>query len=167
MKDMRVEVQLLTCPFLSDKLPKFTMFPAMKTFPSTLLLHTPQLPASQIASLYTTDYHLAVLTMNHISSVHSSSHTSTSLPLNSMGFTKPPCKSTYTICDNFEVQDFQTVALDNNHWITDPVPDRHLCIHEHSQTHSLCCYPCPYMDLPQHCTSTHWISVTFQTLRMW
>ena len=25
----------------------------------------------------------------------------------------------------------------------EPVPDRHLCIHEHSQ-HDLCLYPCPY-----------------------
>ena len=25
----------------------------------------------------------------------------------------------------------------------DPVPDRHLCIHEHS-LHNLCPYPCPY-----------------------
>ena len=26
----------------------------------------------------------------------------------------------------------------------EPVPDRHLCIHEHSQLHDLCPYPCPY-----------------------
>ena len=32
------------------------------------------------------------------------------------------------------------------HWITDPVPDRCLYIHEHLQPHSLCCYPCPYRD---------------------
>ena len=36
------------------------------------------------------------------------------------------------------------VALDDDHWIMDPVPDRHLCIHEHLQPHSLCCYQCPY-----------------------
>ena len=68
-----------------------------------------------------------------ISSVHSSSHISTSLPLHSMCFDKSPAKSTYTICDDLEEeeeeQDFQTVTLDD-HWITDPVPDRHLCIHE-------------------------------------
>ena len=64
-----------------------------------------------------------------------------------MGFAKPASKSTYTICDDFEEEeDFQTVALDDDHWITDPVPDRHLCIHVHLQPHSLCCYPCPYMD---------------------
>ena len=82
-----------------------------------------------------------------ISSVHNSSPTSTSLPLHFMGFAKPQCKSTYTICDDLEEEeDFQTVALDDNHWITDPVPDRHLCIHEHSQPHSLCPYPGPYTD---------------------
>ena len=65
-----------------------------------------------------------------------------------MGFVKPPSKSTYTICDDFkeEEEDFQTVALDADHWITDPVPDRHLCIHDHSQAHPLCCYPCPYTN---------------------
>ena len=69
-------------------------------------------------------------------------HNSTSLPLNSMGFAKSPTKSIYTMCDNFEEEeeDFQTVVLDDDHWITDPVPDRHLCIHEHLQPHSLCCY---------------------------
>ena len=68
-----------------------------------------------------------------IPAVHSSSHTSTSLPLNSMGFVKPPSKSTYTKCDDFEEEeeDFQTAALDYNHLVTDPVPDRHLCIHEY------------------------------------
>ena len=109
-----------------------------------------------------------------ISAVHSSSHTSTSLPLNSIGFAKPPSKSIYTICDDFKEEDFQTVALDNNHWITDPAADRHLCIHEHSQPHSLHSYPCPYSldsvfynsdytpTLYQRC----WISVTFLTSRM-
>ena len=26
------------------------------------------------------------------------------------------------------------------------IPDRHLCIHEHSLPHGLCPYPCPYLD---------------------
>ena len=62
-----------------------------------------------------------------------------------MGFAKSPTKFIYTICDDFEEEeDFQTVALDDDHWITDLVPDRHLCIHEHLQPHSLCCYQCLY-----------------------
>ena len=48
--------------------------------------------------------------------------------------------------DKEEEEDFQTVALDDDHWITDPVPDRYLCIHEYSQPHSLYCYPCSYTD---------------------
>ena len=43
-----------------------------------------------------------------------------------------------------EEEDFQTVTLYDDHWTTDPIPDRHLCTHEHSQPHSLCSYPCPY-----------------------
>ena len=66
-----------------------------------------------------------------------------------MGFAKPLSKSVYAICDEFkEEEDFQTVAPDDDHWITDPVPDRHPCIHGHSQSHFLCCYPCPYTDSP-------------------
>ena len=49
-----------------------------------------------------------------------------------MGFAQQPLsKSIYTICDDLEEEDFQTFALDDEHWITEPVPDRHLCIHEH------------------------------------
>ena len=57
-----------------------------------------------------------------------------------------PAKTNYTIHDDIEDvdEDFQTVTLDDNHWITDPVPDRCLCVHEHLQPHSLCSYPCPY-----------------------
>ena len=29
-------------------------------------------------------------------------------------------------------------------WIDEPVPNRHLFIHEQSQTYDLCPYPCPY-----------------------
>ena len=58
---------------------------------------------------------------------------------------EPLSKSIYTICDDSEEEeeDFQTVALDDHHWITGPILDRHLCIHEHSQPHSLCPYPFP------------------------
>ena len=38
---------------------------------------------------------------------------------------------------------FPTAPLIDDVWIEEPVPDRHLCIHEHSQ-HNLCPYPCPY-----------------------
>ena len=41
---------------------------------------------------------------------------------------------------------FQTVILDDDHWTTEEIPDRHLCIHKHSVPHSLCPYPCPYVD---------------------
>ena len=40
-------------------------------------------------------------------------------------------------------EDFPTVSLDDNIWIEEPVPERHLCIHENAQ-HDLCPYPCPY-----------------------
>ena len=39
---------------------------------------------------------------------------------------------------------FPTVSLDDNVWMEEPVPERHLCIHENSQ-HDLCPYTCPYI----------------------
>ena len=75
-------------------------------------------------------------------------------PQNPMGFAqKLPSKSIFTIYGDLEEdeeeEDFQTVTLDDDHWTTEEIPDRHLCIHEHSVPYSLCPYPCPYMD----CTS--------------
>ena len=43
-----------------------------------------------------------------------------------------------------EEEHFPTAPLDDDIWMEEPVPDRHLCIHEHSQPHDLCPYPCPY-----------------------
>ena len=45
-----------------------------------------------------------------------------------------------------EEEDFQTVLLDDEHWTTEEIPDRPLCIREHSSPHGLCPYPCPYVD---------------------
>ena len=45
-----------------------------------------------------------------------------------------------------EEEDFQTVSLDDEHWTTKEIPDRPLCVHEHSLPHGLCPYPCPYAN---------------------
>ena len=86
-----------------------------------------------------------------------------------MGFAKPASKSIYPISDDLEEEeeeDFQTVALDDDHWITDPVPDRCLCIHEHCN-HILCVATQTHTQiLLQHCTRTHWISVKFLISKM-
>ena len=47
--------------------------------------------------------------------------------------------------ENME-EDFQTVPLEEEHWNIEEIPDRHLCIHEHSLPHGLCPYPCPYVN---------------------
>ena len=39
---------------------------------------------------------------------------------------------------------FPTAPLGDDIWMEEPVTDRHLCIHEQSQPHDLCPYPCPY-----------------------
>ena len=45
-----------------------------------------------------------------------------------------------------EEEDFPTVPLNDEHWDMEEIPDRPLCIHEHSLPHGLCPYPCPYSD---------------------
>ena len=54
-----------------------------------------------------------------------------------------------------EEEDFQMVPLDDQHWTTEEVPDRTLCIHEHALPHGLCPYPCPYANylLPSYANS--------------
>ena len=39
-----------------------------------------------------------------------------------------------------EEEDFQMEPLDDEHWTTEEVPDRTLCIHEHALPHGLCPY---------------------------
>ena len=41
-------------------------------------------------------------------------------------------------------EDFQRVPLEGEHWDMEEIPERTLCIHEHSLPHGLCPYPCPY-----------------------
>ena len=42
-----------------------------------------------------------------------------------------------------------TAPLDDDIWLEDSVPDRHLHIHEQSHPYYQCSYPCPYsLDLP-------------------
>ena len=68
-----------------------------------------------------------------------------------MGFAQQPhSKCILTIHDDLgedkEEEDFQTVSLDDGHWMAEEFPDRHFCIHKHSSPHPLCPYPCPHMD---------------------
>ena len=45
--------------------------------------------------------------------------------------------------EEVEEEHFPTAPLSNDVWMEEPVPDRQLCIYEHSQPHDLCPYPCP------------------------
>ena len=48
--------------------------------------------------------------------------------------------------DEEEEEDFQTVPLDDEHWTSEEIPERTLCIHEQGLPHGLCPYPCPYAN---------------------
>ena len=49
---------------------------------------------------------------------------------------------------------FPTASLNDDVWMEEPVPDRHLCIHEDSQ-HDLCLYPCLYSLAQLHVTPNY------------
>ena len=62
-----------------------------------------------------------------------------------------PSKHTLATYEHLEEEadteeDFQTVPLDNEHWTTEEIPDRPLCMHKHPLAHGLCPYPCPYKE---------------------
>ena len=70
---------------------------------------------------------------------------------NTPGVTPPtpsttPASTLEYLEDKEEEQDFQTVSLNDDHWTTEEIPDRTLCIHEHGLPHGLCLYPCPYAN---------------------
>ena len=43
-----------------------------------------------------------------------------------------------------EEDDFQTVPLDDKHWMAEIVPERNFCIHENGLPNNICQHPCPY-----------------------
>ena len=58
-----------------------------------------------------------------------------------LSFSTPQCSE-----DEEEEEDFQTVPLNDEHWTSEEIPERTLCIHEHGLPHGLCPYPCPYAN---------------------
>ena len=60
---------------------------------------------------------------------------------------------------------FPTAPLDDDVWMEEPVPDMHLCIHEQSQPHNLCPYPCPYSlnqlhPAPEYTSAQHYMDLS-------
>ena len=57
--------------------------------------------------------------------------------------------------DEQEEEDFEMVPMNDDHWTSEEIPDRALCIHEHGLPHRLCLYPCPYANyqIPSHVDS--------------
>ena len=44
-----------------------------------------------------------------------------------------------------DIKHFPTISLNDDFWMEEPVPERHLCIYEDSQ-HDFCTYPCPWLE---------------------
>ena len=68
-----------------------------------------------------------------------------------MNYCHTATPSTYQLFqDATAKENFPTAPLDDDVWLEDPIPDRHLCIHEPSQPNYQCSYPHPYrLNLPQ------------------
>ena len=94
--------------------------------------------------------------IHHVSSVKNASFD----PEPEYTIQHPTSKCTFNALVNQEEdkeeEDFPTVSLDDEHWDMEEIPDRHLCIHEHSILHELCPYPCPYSD---YTTSSYYDSL--------
>ena len=54
--------------------------------------------------------------------------------------------NTQECLEDEEEEHFQTVPLNNDHWNSEEIPDRTLCIHEHGLSHGLRPYPCRYVN---------------------
>ena len=144
-----MEEKISTYPLLSDVLPESTMFPAMTTYLLTLPLHKAQVPASHKPVCCQLSFNSSEDEESPAVDISAPYSTASLWNLPDLA-QQPDSKSIYPNCDDLEVdeeeKDFQTVPLDDNHWATEVIPDRHLCIHKHSLPHPLCPYPCPHSD---------------------
>ena len=148
---MRVVVKTSTYPLPSDILPRIHHVPSDKN-----ISFDPTTPCTTCTSQ---PCHKPVQCWLSFSSSDDEDISIVDIPLpcstvplqNPVDFPQQPhSKCTLTICDDLDddegEEDFQTVSLEDDHWITEEIPDSHLCIQEHSTPHLLSPYPCPYMD---------------------
>ena len=81
---------------------------------------------------------------------------------NTEAFQQPTSKYTLNVYVTLEVEeeeekDFQAVPLDDKHWDTEEIPDRHLCIHEHSLPHEFFHIHVHIQITRHHHTTIPWI----------
>ena len=76
----------------------------------------------------------------------SSSHDDATPDITSSNPRTTPANTPEYLEDEEEEEDFQMVPLYDDHWTSEEIPERTLCIHEHGLPHGLCPYPCPYVN---------------------
>ena len=131
MKVTRAVQTLLTCLLHSEKCQEFTMYPALN------ILHS-----APIQSCHKTHFKLCPRPLHRRLLFSSSDDSDTSEDVSPTARTTPA--GTQVCLEEDEEEHFQTVPLDDEHWTTEEVPDRTLCIHEYALPHWLWPYPCPY-----------------------
>ena len=171
MKVMRVEVRALTFPLISQEYQEYTTYQWVRIYPSFLQLHSLQPNNTQYTDLEGFRCHSPVHHCLEFSSSdeeipvrpsgpclwHSSTPDSSpvcrgaELPLpvqchmNHHNMSPPSTDQFFK--DDVTKENFPTAPLDDDIWLKDQTPDRHLCIHDTSQPNHLCHYPCPYANL--------------------
>ena len=156
---MKVELKASVFPLLYAEHHACIMLPHVKIYPSDL----PQLQHTHLNSLATpttVHHHLRfeedeksspdnntplARTEHHLPAEHPMAHHLSSTDIEE---------------EEEEEEDFPTAPLNDDIWMEEPVPYRHLYIHKDSQ-HDLCLYPCPI---------THhniWTSATFLISKIW
>ena len=148
MKVRKVEVRISMCPLLSDMLPGYTMFPAMRTslWPSNTMQHGYQPVLLQTCPMQIILQYLWWLRQFH--SRHSISFLNSTTTETHEFFTILQVHPYHMWQPRWwrRGRGFQTVSLGDDHWNTEEIPDRYLCIHKHSVPHELCPHPCPNMN---------------------
>ena len=157
MKAMKMVVRTSTYPLHLDRLPRFIMFPVLRMclLTQTQSHHAVQVPGNHTADGYA-DAWLSVLLRKMMMTLPTDEIPSpnNTLPVQYHTDILQWPSSKYTLNayysleaeEEVEEEDFQTVPHDDEHWDMEEIPDRHLCIHEHSLPHGLCPYQCPYSD---------------------
>ena len=128
---MRVVPTQLTYQHLYEKHHAYTMFPAWSMHPSTQHTLHLALPSCHSALQLTTNPSKA-------SVLHCLSFTSDSSESDQDPDSTPEHSD--------EEGDFQTVLIDDEHWMTDMVPERAFCIHENGLPNNVMSKPMPLWE---------------------
>ena len=112
----------------------------------------------------TTIWCLKKMTTPQLTATHSMLEESTTHLLNTQWLTTSPVQMKKKTKTKMKKKTSQQLHWTDDVWKEEPIQDRHLCIHEHSQ-HDLCPYPCPYsldqlLLVPNYASTPHYMDLS-------